>query len=77
MTTVRTSSKGQIAIPKRVRERLHIKPGQALDLSEQNGSIVLTPIPEDPISFLRGAIKGGPSLTEELLRERARDLEHE
>lgn len=77
MTTVRASSKGQIAIPKRVRERLHITAGQELDLTVRNGSIVLTPVPEDPISFLRGAVKGGPSLTEELLQERARGLEHE
>lgn len=77
MSMVRASSRYQIAIPKRVREKLHIKPGQRLAVTERNGSIVLTPVPDDPIAFLRGAIKGGPSLTEELLHERARDLEHE
>lgn len=77
MTTVRTSSKGQIAIPKRVRDRLHIKPGQRLAVREQNGSIMLTPIPDDPIEFLCGVFEDEPSMTDDLLREHARDLGHE
>lgn len=77
MTTLRASSKFQIAIPKRIREKLHIKPGQRLAVTERGGSIVLTPVPDDPIEFLSGIFKDGPSMTEELLAERARDLEHE
>ena len=46
-------------------------------VEEKRGSIVVTPVPPDPIKFLRGILKGGPSPTKELLEERARDLEIE
>ena len=77
MSIVRTSSKYQIAIPKAIRTRLGIKPGQELSLTELDGSILVTPVPPEPIGFLRGRYKGQPSMTKELLRERARDLTHE
>lgn len=77
MQIVRTSHKYQIAIPKSVRDKLGIKPGQELLVDEKDGAIVLTPVPPDPIQFLCGIFKGEPSLTKELLEERARDLEHE
>lgn len=77
MAIVRASSKYQIAIPKQVRAKLHIKPGQKFVVSDKGGSVVLTPIPEDPIEALYGYYKGGPSMAQELLEERARDLEHE
>jgi len=77
MPVVRASSKYQIAIPKAIRNKLCIKPGQKLTISEADGVILLTPIPADPIEFLCGIFKGKPSMTEELLKERKRDLEHE
>ena len=77
MAIVRTSSKYQIAIPKRIRIKLGIKAGQRLSLTEKEGSLVLTPVPDDPIEYLCGIYKDGPSLTQALLEERARDLEHE
>ena len=77
MSVVRTSSKYQVAIPKRIRTKLGIKPGQNLLVTDKEGSIMLTPVPSDPIDFLCGALKGEPSLTQELLDERARDREQE
>ena len=77
MSIVKASSKYQVAIPKRIRTKLGIKPGQRLLVSDKDGSVMFTPIPADPIAAFRGALKGQPSLTEELLRERQRDLEHE
>jgi len=77
MPIVRASSKYQIAIPRRIREKLHIRPGQEFALSDKDGSVILTPLPEDPIEALCGYYKGEPSMTKDLLEERARDLEHE
>ena len=77
MPIVKASSKYQIAIPKQVRNKLHIKPGQKFVVSDKGGSVILTPVPEDPIEALYGYYKGAPSMTKELLEERARDLEHE
>lgn len=77
MPIVRASSKFQIAIPKAIRNKLRIKPGQKLAVSESDGLIVLTPIPPDPVEFLCGILKDEPSMTEELIKDRKRDLEHE
>lgn len=41
--TSKLSSKGQIVLPKRLRSRLHLRPGATLVCKIQGGSIVLTP----------------------------------
>ncbi len=74
---VTPSSKCQIVIPKAIRDSLGIKPGHQLSMTERDGSIVITPVPDDPIRYLRGVLKHRPSLTQKLLEERRRDLEHE
>jgi AbrB family looped-hinge helix DNA binding protein len=38
----RVSEKGQVTIPKRLRERLGIRPGETLDFEEQDGRLVAT-----------------------------------
>jgi AbrB family looped-hinge helix DNA binding protein len=77
MPVVRTSSKFQIAIPKAIRNKLHIKPGQKLSITESDGAIILTPIPPDPVEFLCGIFENEPSMANELIRDRRRDIEHE
>ena len=74
---VRASTKGQIVIPVELRRRLGIKPGDYFDVQVSDGKVVLVHLGEDPIEALRGMFAGGPSLTEELLRERALDRERE
>ncbi|MCL5105207.1 MAG: AbrB/MazE/SpoVT family DNA-binding domain-containing protein [Armatimonadetes bacterium] len=63
-----------MVIPKAIRSKLHIKPGQKLAVSEADGAIVLVPIPPDPADFLCGIFKDEHSMTEELVQERERDL---
>jgi AbrB family looped-hinge helix DNA binding protein len=77
MATVRVSSKFQITIPKGLREKLGVRAGQQLCMTELDDGILLTPVPEDPIEFLSGIFADGPSLTESLLRDRALEMEHE
>lgn len=43
MKTV-VSEKGQVTIPKALRERLGIRPGMVLDFEEQAGSLVATKV---------------------------------
>ena len=50
MKAVTISSKGQIAIPKEVREALHIKEGDQLIYQVEKGKIVLEPIINIPRS---------------------------
>lgn len=39
--TARLTSKGQVTIPKQMRERLGVKPGGEIDFVEQDGAIVV------------------------------------
>lgn len=50
------SSKGQVVIPKALRDAAHLKPGQKLAVLAKGRSIVLVPVPEldDLIGILAG-----------------------
>ena len=56
MQTVTVSSKFQVVIPKPVRETLHLRPGQKMQVVEHEGRVEL--IPEKDITELRGFLKG-------------------
>ncbi len=56
MTYTSVSSKYQVVIPKEVRNRTHVKPGQKFIIFEKGGIIHLVPIV--PIKKLRGIFKG-------------------
>jgi len=56
MQTVIVSPKYQVVIPKAVRQALHIRPGQKMQIVEYNGRIEL--IPERDIKELCGFLKG-------------------
>lgn len=56
MTYTAVSSKYQVVIPKEVRERMVIKPGQKLIIYERGGIIHL--VPQVPLTQLRGRLKG-------------------
>ncbi|MFP4083117.1 MAG: AbrB/MazE/SpoVT family DNA-binding domain-containing protein [Candidatus Aminicenantes bacterium] len=56
MQSVTISPKYQIVIPKAIREALHLRPGQKMQVVEYDGRIEL--IPERDIKELRGFLKG-------------------
>jgi AbrB family looped-hinge helix DNA binding protein len=56
MQSVTVSPKFQIVIPKAVREALHLRPGQRMQVMEYAGRIEL--VPERDIKELRGFLKG-------------------
>ena len=56
MQTVIVSPKYQIVLPRAVRERLKLKPGQRMRVMEYDNRIEL--IPDREISELRGFLKG-------------------
>ena len=67
MQTVTMSPKYQVVIPRAIRESLHLRPGQKMQVMEYNGRIEL--IPERDITELRGFLKG---INTELDREKDR-----
>jgi len=77
MAAVKVSKKGWIVIPKEIRERNKIYPGDKVQVVDLAGRIAIIPMPEDPIATGLGMLKGGPSLTKALLEERRQELERE
>jgi AbrB family looped-hinge helix DNA binding protein len=58
MPRVTLSPKFQIVVPREIRERLGLRPGQQISLSERAGTI--TAIPDQPLEKFRGILKGMP-----------------
>lgn len=73
MPIVKASAKGQIVIPKEIRQKLGITPGKKILFRVVGEHAEIRPLPEDSIKAMRGILKGGPSLAKELLAERKRD----
>jgi AbrB family looped-hinge helix DNA binding protein len=77
MATVTVSKKGWVVIPREIRERYGISPGDKVHIVDYAGRIGIIPAMKDPIREARGMLKGGPSLTEALLEERRREMDRE
>ena len=79
MAIMRVSSKGQVVIPRELRKKCGVAPGEKVEVMEQSGRIVIIPLPKDPIKGSRGMLKWGKSAKEivEGMREQERKLEEE
>jgi AbrB family looped-hinge helix DNA binding protein len=62
MTTVTISPKFQVVIPKAIRERLDLHPGQQVQAIEYDGRIEFVPV--RPIASMRGFLAGIDSTVE-------------
>jgi AbrB family looped-hinge helix DNA binding protein len=73
------SSKGQIAIPKALRERLNLKPGTQLAIDVHGESLILKRVVGEFPDWrtMRGMVADGESLTKALMEERAADKAHD
>ena len=56
MSRITLSPKFQIVIPREIRKRLTLRPGQQMMLSERDG--IITAIPDRPLEKFRGILKG-------------------
>ncbi len=61
---VRMSSKGQVVIPKEIREKLGIKPGTILNIKAGDKKVILELAPEPPDVFVEVG-----EVAEKILRE--------
>jgi AbrB family looped-hinge helix DNA binding protein len=65
----RVTERGQVTIPKSLRERLGIQPGQVVEFSELDGSIVLRrTTTEHPVDQIFGILQTGRG-TDDLMVE--------
>jgi AbrB family looped-hinge helix DNA binding protein len=79
MTKATISSKGQIAIPKAIRERLNLKPGTQVAIDVHGETLVMKRLVSDFPDWrtMRGMVRTGPSLTQALAEEHAAELARE
>ena len=77
MPIATVTSKGQIAIPARIRRNCGIEKGTRLFIEERGGEIVLKPLTPEFLDQMAGVLRGPDSLSRQLLAERAtaRDTE--
>ena len=76
-TRVKVSTKGWVVIPAPLRKKYGLEPGSTVEIFDAEDRIILFPSMKDPIEEVHGMLAGGPSLTQELLAERAKELERE
>jgi AbrB family looped-hinge helix DNA binding protein len=78
MTKATISTKGQIVIPKTLRERLNLKAGSEVVIDVRGESLVMKRAVRNFPDWrtMRGMARGGPSLTKALLEERAAEKAH-
>ncbi len=73
MSVVRVLSKGQIVIPKPLREKVNISPGDKVEVKVSGESIIITPIHKTATERTKGVVKGKLTLEqlEDLYAEKA------
>jgi AbrB family looped-hinge helix DNA binding protein len=77
MYTATVSAKGWVVIPKPIRDRHGLQKGSRVQIVDYGQILALVPLPADPVEALHGMFEGGPSLTKDLLAERAREWARE
>jgi len=79
MSKAIVSTKGQIVIPKAVRDRLNLKAGTEVVFDVQGESLIMKRAVRNFPDWrtMRGMARGGPSLTKALLEERAAEKAHD
>jgi AbrB family looped-hinge helix DNA binding protein len=73
--TVRVGEKGQVVIPKAIRDLVGIQPGDEVDFELRDGDVVLVQ-GEREIKPLGGRYAGSDMLTG-LMQDHAREIEHD
>ena len=76
MTKATISSKGQIAIPKAVRERLNLKVGTEISIDVQGEALIVKRLVRNFPDWrtMQGMVRGGESLTQALEAEHRDEL---
>ena len=71
------SNKGWVVIPAELRKKYNLLPGTEVVIVDYGGVLSIIPALKNPIKQGRGMLKGLPSLTQDLLKERTRQRSRE
>jgi len=72
----KVTSKGQVVIPKKLREKYGIRPTTAIRWIEKDQGILMVPESEDPILAARGMLKGS-GILKAYMKEKRREKQKE
>jgi AbrB family looped-hinge helix DNA binding protein len=72
----KVTSKGQIVIPKKIREKYGIRPSSSIHWIEKEEGILMVPDSDDPIISARGMLQGA-GLLKAYLQEKEKEKERE
>ena len=75
METSVVTTKGQVVIPKRIRNLLHIKRGTRIYFEPRHGEIVLKPLTPDYFKKMAGYLGTGGKVLKAFLEEKRRERE--
>jgi len=75
--TLTISNKGWVVIPAALRKKYNLTPGTEVVIVDYGGVLAIVPSMKDPVKQGYGMLKGGPSLTQALLKERAAERKRE
>ena len=69
MITAKVTSKGQITLPKKVRQKLGVEPGEMVSFEEKEGMVFIRrAVRPSPFDRWTGAFRGRARSTDELIR---------
>jgi AbrB family looped-hinge helix DNA binding protein len=71
------SNKGWVVIPAELRKKYNLLPGTEVVIVDYGGVLSIIPALQNPIKQGRGMLKGLPSLTQELRKERGKERSRE
>jgi AbrB family looped-hinge helix DNA binding protein len=74
--TSKVTSKGQIVIPKKIREKYGIHPSTSIRWVEKKEGILMVPDREEPIKAARGMLEGS-GILKAYLKEKIKDKDRE
>jgi len=74
MNSSRVSTRGQVVIPKHLRDKLNIKPNSKVFFTESDGHLIMTVLPTDPVAGARGMLKRDIPLANLMQKNREEEL---
>lgn len=77
MNVSRVSPRGQVVIPKHLRDKFNIKPNSKVYFTESDGKLVLHILPPDPVAAARGILQKDIPLDELIRQNREEELSFE